>query len=500
MSRTRIVKGKYTKIVAGDYNISAEGNIVSNAMTEVREMGETDGVYYGAFERKGSTVNEDFDIHFSLKKDSPYNTVVPMGILDFEGEFENAFFAFNFSLVMSNVDSLKFEILDAEGKEIFAVTNLPEMVIVGSRHPKLVQDIAKKKPVFDPVKPKNTWEWKPLFEMYNTPPVDYTKIGSYVLLWDGFNNEGIYDSTNFNNKTLTAKVTGEKAGVKKTKEVTFSTSGQKAAWVDVKIDKNNKKIETTLRVELVDGGANGIDCVEQDIDPDPKVYVAAKSCPWDKIPASDIRPGNPILKSRTRSFADLEKLAIDGLNYHWGRNSGHQEAKHVKISNEPYEVYINAVNTTEQAMDDVSLVYNTNGDWMRSGNPGSATWSPVSWIGNMVSREAVCYNVGYIKYSNGWGYSREHGEDLEFSFTAAHEIGHEILKSYGTTVYSYGHKGSVNYVTQSRKDDAPAYPASGEIDIMPYYPVDPPHSAFKRYAAAEKDVLGLIWLTKITVQ
>lgn len=91
-------------------------------------------------------------------------------------------------------------------------------------------------------------------------------------------------------------------------------------------------------------------------------------------------------------------------------------------------------------------------------------------------------------------------EDIDFKFTSAHGTGHEILKKYGGTFYSYGHKGSVNSVTQKMKDDAPAYKVNSEIDIMPYYPSSPNLSLFKNYAAAEKDVLGLIWLTKIEVK
>lgn len=136
---------------------------------------------------------------------------------------------------------------------------------------------------------------------------------------------------------------------------------------------------------------------------------------------------------------------------------------------------------------------------MRSGNPGSATLNPISWIGNLVSREAVCYNVGYIKGAR-WRYREIFNEDLEFKFTASHEIGHEILKSYGGTNYSYGHKGSVNIITQSMKNNASDYPAIGEIDIMPYYPSEPPISIYDRYVASEKDVLSLIWLTKISLK
>ncbi|MEC5395894.1 hypothetical protein [Bergeyella sp. RCAD1439] len=47
------------------------------------------------------------------------------------------------------------------------------------------------------------------------------------------------------------------------------------------------------------------------------------------------------------------------------------------------------------------------------------------------------------------------------------------------------------------KSDAPIYPENGEIDIMPYYLDDPPTKIYNRYAASEKDVQGLIWLTKI---
>lgn len=223
-------------------------------------------------------------------------------------------------------------------------------------------------------------------------------------------------------------------------------------------------------------------------------------CPWDDIPSISILPNKPIIKQRTRSFADLEKLAIDGLNYLWGRNKNHNVAKDVKIIGESFEVYINPININTKSMDDLDLVYNTNGDWMRSGNPGTATLNPISWIGNLVSREAICYNTGYIEYSNGWGYQIDSEEDVEFKETSAHEIGHEILKSYGGTAYSYGHKGSVNVVTQNKNKNSTNYPLTGEIDLMPYYQNYIPISERKRIIAAEKDVLSLIWLTKIKIK
>lgn len=88
--------------------------------------------------------------------------------------------------------------------------------------------------------------------------------------------------------------------------------------------------------------------------------------------------------------------------------------------------------------------------------------------------------------------------------TAAHEIGHEILKAFGDVYYSYGHKGSVNTITQNIKDDAPDMNLTNndEIDIMPYYPSSNklPYNSYSRYVVSQEDLLGLIWLTKIDVR
>lgn len=53
---------------------------------------------------------------------------------------------------------------------------------------------------------------------------------------------------------------------------------------------------------------------------------------------------------------------------------------------------------------------------------------------------------------------------------------------------------------QTRKNIPPNYPSHGEIDIMPYYPKNPPSSLYNRYTASQNDVLGLIWLTKFTIK
>ena len=80
------------------------------------------------------------------------------------------------------------------------------------------------------------------------------------------------------------------------------------------------------------------------------------------------------------------------------------------------------------------------------------------------------------------------------------------LRQRGDVYYSYGHKGSVNTITQKRKDDAPKFPLNGEIDLMSYFKDNEKrgkHSQddyYKRRVASEEDVKSLIWLTKMIIE
>lgn len=407
---------------------------------------------------------EKIDFQIQIKRKTNKNTFVPLGVPAYSGTKENEFIEFEIEVSQNAIDSFIIEI-EQGGTTIYTVNS-------GT----------------------------------NGLPKTYG-VGKHIFKWDGFDKNGIYDSTSFLNGKLKAIVKGKFNGKEKKADTgEFSFEYKEVKWVDTKIDKNTNRIDITLRVNLKDGGAKGIDCYEKDTDPDPKLRIPVKVCPWDKIPKSRIKYyGKTPIKTRAKSFTDLEQLAIDGLNYHWGRNQNHFIAKNASINGTQYEVYVNTINTKVDAMDDVSLVFNTNNSWMRSGNPGTVE-DPISFVGNIVSREAICYNVGYIKYSDDWGYNNLNGENIEFKDTSAHEIGHTILKAYGGTFYSYGHKGSVNTVTQSRKPSAPKIPIKGEIDIMPYYNNNSLGNEYsqkdyhKRRVASKKDVLSLVWLTKIELK
>ncbi len=473
MSRTRIVKGKYIKISAGDHYISAEGNIISNAASEVRDHGVERGVFYGSYERLGSDITDDFEISFSQKKDGIYSTVVPLGILDFKGNFENSFFAFNYSLHLGNVDSLKFEVLAEDGTTIYSITSLPELVVTARKHPGMLENIKKNKPPFNPAKPVNIWDWRPSYDPFAIPVADYTKIGSYVILWDGFGNNDIYDSAHFNNRTLKAIITAEKNGIKKTKEVEFRTSYREIDWVDVRIDKKNKKIDTTLRVNLKDGAAEGLKKYKK---------ISKEALAYYNLPP---------LTSQARSYKEIEKYTLEGISKFWSRNSANV-GRGVNIGGDLFEVYVNA-ETNSKGLAAPKIVYQTNTKPGRSRN-----WE-LSRI--LYFYEGYLYRSSWRKYPNsiiysnkGWEYVS--ADIIDFETVSAHEIGHEVLLQYGGHTYSKSHKGLTTIITQEALPTSPLIPTTGEVDLMKYYQN---YYDISRTVISEFDLLKLIWLTKIKV-
>ncbi|PIE48394.1 MAG: hypothetical protein CSA40_00650 [Flavobacteriales bacterium] len=340
-----------------------------------------------------------------------------------------------------------------------------------------------------------------IYEEEITDPKMLTQ-GSHDWYWDGFDENEILDTAFLTKAHLNLLMRVWKDDETEFSTIDFNAEYDQVNWVDVKINKKEKRIDVTLRVNLKDGGEYGTqkDCNEMGRTRRAPIIL---DCPWDKIPKEALSYyGKSPIKKRTKSFEDLERLALEGLNYHWGRNRDHFIAKDVTINDEKYEVFVNAVNTTENTMDDVDLIFNTNNPWLRSMNPGSVD-GIISFFGQVMP-ERIVYNYGYMKGDNMWYWlgNKEADVNDDFSYTSAHEIGHEILKSFSKkSFHSYKHKGSSTLSDAKPIDNGGvSYPKSGEIDLMKYYNDDPYWYDFERIAAHEDDVLGLIWLTKMELK
>lgn len=79
-----------------------------------------------------------------------------------------------------------------------------------------------------------------------------------------------------------------------------------------------------------------------------------------------------IIKKRSKSYSELKKIAFDGLAKYWGRNKTRIYGDGINIISDRYEVYIQSIDTEKKAMNSLPLIYNTNNEWMRSGNPGGS--------------------------------------------------------------------------------------------------------------------------------
>jgi len=289
-----------------------------------------------------------------------------------------------------------------------------------------------------------------LLYQYAAEPVSL-QPGTYQIHWDGFDRDGIYDSRRFDQQYFYAKLTVLKDNAVQSEVLKFGACYKEVNWIDVKINRPNRTIEAVLRTNFEDLGAMGA------------------------------------VKAPTKTYQDLLDLALEGMKQYWSRNHHHSEGKNIHIPDgQKYEFYLEAENSTKRAIPSPGIVYNSQGRLRRSRN-----WE--------LSR-ILYYNTGALKVKGEWLTLKENYAVADFKHTAAHEIGHEILLAYGGHQYSKAHKGSSTIITQAVKGNF-LYPQTGEIDLMIYYAEDETHpyppDYNKRSVASEKDVMGLVWLSKI---
>jgi len=414
--------------------------------------------------------NEALDFDFILQHIK--EDFVPFGISSFTGNQENGSIRFNIKVSGKGVDTWCLKIMH-RGKlvyRLFSANAEVEKINVAATGNRAGATLTPS----SSAEKQRSWP-----------------AGEYIISWNGFTKSKLYYSRMLTHEAgLTATLTAFAGHKKKQYTTVFRYAYKEVKWVDVKIDRNKRRLDISLRVNFTDGGAKGLTPTS--------TGFLRYTYPWDKIPKAALIPALRPINVQTHSFKELENLALKGINCHWSRNKRHFVGKDVKIHGESYEVYTEAENTKVNAMVEVYLVYNTNNPWLLSGNPGFVKNNPeLAEYGVSGLWRAICYNGGYIKYADGWSFRYLHDENFIFKYTSAHEIGHQILESYAGMIYSSSHKGSVDIPTQTVKPESPDYPVAGEIDVMCYYQNGVPWWEYYRSVGAEKDVLGLVWLTKL---
>ncbi len=350
---------------------------------------------------------------------------VPLGVHGYPDQATNAYFNFNYHLFDLLPDSLLFEISASTGESWYHYNFKKEEI----------------------------------------------RSGRHQISWDGFDQHGIYDSCRFNHQFIEARLTAVLGGQSKTLKLRLHTTYKTVDWLDLHINRHTRKITGTWRTNFEKG--SGFDLIKTAVIPE-STLKSFKKAP---------------LSAPTKRFEELRQLAIAGLQYHWGRNELHPEAKSISIKNHGiYQFFLKVDHTEKNAIKSPQIVFQTNARLRRSRN-----WE--------FSR-LLFYQVGYLKKSGKWRYCIEKMADEEFKYVAAHEIGHEILLAYGGHLYSKTHKKSATLLTQRPLGNR-LYPQQGEIDLMLYYAADGQHpfprGYYERSVAAEEDVRSLLWLNKVEI-
>ena len=371
------------------------------------------------------------------------STFVPLGIKSFDNKFENKYISLSYTL-SDNAQEVTLQIRDGE------------------------EEIYKK---------------------VITSPSEVSK-GQHFWSWDGFDKNGILDTARLTKaKKLNYKISVKRKNHIYSETQYFKISYSEVNWVDVKINRHKKEIYVTLRVNLRDGGAEGLKGFRIQQTSSFGTYTNIEIDPPRDVPATILKKwGHPPITSRTRSFENLRDLALKGIEKYWSRHSLNI-GKNIKVNSETYQVFVEAI-YDEKGMIAPKIIFFTN---KKDSNLNRSR----NWF---LSRE-LYYKVGYIqREDNNWEYINESEAIVDFQKTAAHEIGHKLLEEYGDMWYSYKHKGTSTLVTQVPLENTP-YPIIGEIDLMKYssdmyYPSD----YYDRVILSEKDLKGLLWFTKMKIE
>ncbi|MBN6080797.1 hypothetical protein HYE55_01570 [Aggregatibacter actinomycetemcomitans] len=289
-------------------------------------------------------------------------------------------------------------------------------------------------------------------------------VGIYRWEWDGYINE-VLDTKRLKDETTYVRAVGVIGSAFRDDAVQllaqpFKECAEPVDWLDVRVDRGAKTIDVEWRVAFDDGGVSG------------------------KANAD------------TPSFADLTKLALEGIKKHWGGQ--------INTAKGSYAVRVNPVLATEKAAPSLTLQVEMGSSYNRSVNASCACGTLAKLgrgLGNLFSDVTrVWYLQGYYEYRE----VPKNSIDNEFKMTVAHESGHSVLSSYaykitGLSNYSWVHKGSSKgvgsgYSTPVQDEKGYETKPHGYADLMKYYNYFINPNLFR---SVEYDTKSLIWLSSL---
>ncbi len=233
-------------------------------------------------------------------------------------------------------------------------------------------------------------------------------------------------------------------------------------------DTKNHPINAFDDHQILNGKENPLPYSSASIDDKNKVINVKVRMNYD-TPSFFTRMIGLTSKPSDEQFEKYARLADDGIAKYWSRT--------VKLNGDDWTVNVTPERSTE-------------GMPLTLANPGSTILGDLS----RRSRNPHPVFTGTLYYDTD---TRD--PERSYGMTAAHEFGHPFLTHAYGMKYSWGHEGTSSMLG-SKHDDAPEYPAQGEISLMPYHRDNRNTGVghddiFKRSIASENDVKTLIHIS-----
>lgn len=299
-----------------------------------------------------------------------------------------------------------------------------------------------------------------LFKQEYTGEKDETsellRPGKHRFEWDGYDNNGILDTTNFKEEGLVFEVLVKKGGEEKKKD--FKICVERGDTIHSKIGKYFKMAGYTYSGSVPNETVDWIDLIINKARHKIEILVAI-----------DFQNERNIEPTDSPNFDDLVIMSIEAIKRYWTRS--------IEIDGLFYRVETKVIRRDFDCVD-VDLYVKKSSRFGRSHNTG-------------IIDASFKYLKGYFAERGG-----KQSADKDFLETAAHEFGHYILEMFGGRKFSWKHKGTSS-LGQRVLDDSPSYPMAGEIDLMYYYKGSRPWDFFTRLLVAEDDVKRMLALYSV---
>lgn len=285
--------------------------------------------------------------------------------------------------------------------------------------------------------------------IYSEPDTtQFLSSGEHYWQWDGYDISGVLDTETLKSNKLKIVITAKSNDESQVIELKLKNKNKEVDWIDAKINRNSKTVEVTIRASFSDGGVEGTGI--------------------------------------SMTYSDLEAMAKSGIEHYWSRNGKRANGIDTPVNTAKgrYKISVKAEVNVEPKAGNFPLIEKLDKKF------GRAT--------SLALFRKIYHNVGFW---SDIGFTTQDADE-DFKHTTAHELGHLILNEYGDggliPEYSWSHKETSSAIIQTPNENNPT-PTSGEIDLMHYHS-DFPKSYLDywgRSVAAEQDVKGLVWLTRI---